>query len=173
MEIKKEKAVSFTGYRTEKILRTCKAPSPLNYVLIETIKVVEQLYNEGYTTFLSGMAKGFDLIAAEAVLIVKEQHSDIRLIAIIPYEGQELGYKEADKYQYNRVYKSADEVVFTAKRYHEKAYFDRNDYLLANCSKIVCYYTGLVGGTMYTVNRAKKANIPIVNIAAPTELKLF
>lgn len=164
MKIEKERAVSFTGYRTEKIIRTCKESNPISYVLNAVSEVVELLYNEGYTTFLSGMAVGFDMIAAEAVLALKERHPDVRLIAVIPYEGQEIGYDDLDISRYNRIYRNA-EIIFTSRSYHDKAYFDRNDYLIANCSKVVCYYTGLIGGTMYTINRTKKANIPIINIA--------
>lgn len=56
-------------------------------------------------------------------------------------------------------------VFFTSETYHKDAFFDRNDYLLAHASVLVCYYiVGKRSGTMYTVNRAVKANLETINL---------
>lgn len=161
---KKETTVAFTGYRTSKMFSGKTDTTLLNVVATETYLAIKECYKQGYKTYLTGMCDGFDLIAAEAVLKLKEQHSDIQLIAVVPFMGQELGYSQKDKEWYNTIYKLADEVVFTSNTYHKNAYLHRNDYLLEHSSMIICYYDGQRGGTMYTFNRAVKAGMSRVNI---------
>lgn len=163
MQIDKTKSISFTGYRTEKILTTSKDSD----ILIEIDKwlylVIKQLYAAGYDTFLSGMANGFDMIAARTILKIKEEYSDIKLVAVIPFLGQEKRYLKEDKDEYKRILGSVDKVVITSEHYHKGVFLIRNNFLLDNCSKMVCYYDGQKGGTMYTYNRALDRDIPLIN----------
>ena len=164
MEIAKEKSVSFTGYRTSKILKSSSIPNLLEHIKGDIYTAVSQLCSEGYNTFITGMSEGFDLIAAIAVLEFKKTHSDINLIAVIPFEGQDWGYGTEDKDMYKYICDNVDSMVLTSQRYSKDAFFKRNDYLLDNSSAVVCYYDGQRGGTMYTYNRAKKRELPIINI---------
>ena len=164
MKILKEKSVSFTGYRTSKILSSSPIPNLLEQIKGDIYLTISQLYKEGYNTFLTGMSEGFDLIAAKAVLELKKSSPDINLIAVIPFEGQDSGYSPKDKASYNYICNNADSVVYTSQDYFKEAFFKRNDYLLDNCGVVVCYYNGQRGGTMYTYNRAKKRELPIINI---------
>lgn len=164
MKIAKETTVAFTGYRTAKILRSITEQNTLETIAEELEKTVLCLYKQGYTTFLSGMCDGFDLLAAEATLRVRRHQPEIRLVAVIPFQGQELGYSERDKERYKVVHELANDVVYTSENYHERAYLERNDYLLNNASVVVCYYDGQQGGTMYTVNHAKLRALPIINL---------
>ena len=59
--------VAFTGHRNY--------PEVKNEQLR---KVVEQFISEGYTTFLCGMAEGFDIAAAEVVLSLKTDYPQLR-----------------------------------------------------------------------------------------------
>ena len=89
--------------------------------------IIKQLYTEGYRTFMSGMAEGFDLLAAEVVLSLKEELSEIKLFCIIPFEGHISKVGSANRARYNTICASADEVITLASEYHKKAYYDRND----------------------------------------------
>ena len=71
------RTVSFTGHRTY-----C---GEADAALAETLR---QLYAEGYRVFISGMAVGFDLAAAEAVLALREAYPEVRLVCAVPFEGQ-------------------------------------------------------------------------------------
>lgn len=164
MKNQKENSVSFTGYRTSKILKTSPLPNLLEHVQNDVYLTISKLYQKGYNTFISGMSEGFDLLAAQAVLEFKQNRLDIHLIAVIPFNGQELRYSDEDKATYKYVCDNADSVVFTSHYYSKDAFFKRNDYLLDNCGMVVCYYDGESGGTMYTYNRAKKRGLPIINI---------
>ena len=160
----KKTSVSFSGYRTRKILQSIKTPNLIGKIYAELYTQIKILYEQGYTNYYSGMADGFDMIASEVVLVLKNEGLKINLIAVIPFVGQELRYSETDKIRYKTIYENAASIIFSCEEYHDRCYLDRNDLLLANCSMVVCYYSGLRGGTMYTVNRAMKTELPIINI---------
>lgn len=164
MKFAKERSVSFTGYRTQKIERSSQDPCVMEKTKEELFKTVKALHAEGYTSFLSGMAEGFDLAAAQAVLQLRDECPDVELIAVIPFKGQEANYSEEDKAQYQFILDHADAIVSTSEEYYKEAFFKRNDYLLDHCGMVVCYYDGQRGGTMYTYNRAEKRGLPIMNI---------
>ncbi len=172
MKINKSTTAAFTGYRTIKILRSASGRDIIEKLYLELNDVIEKLCEEGYDTFLSGMAEGFDMLAAEAVLKVKMKRANIRLIAVVPFLGQESGYFPRDKKRYQDILHSADKVVITSDTYHKKAFFVRNDYMIQNSSLIVCYYDGQRGGTMYTYNRALRNNMKIINLNTTANLNL-
>ena len=60
-------AVSFTGHRKERILQD----STLENVQFHLTMQVAKLYMQGYRTYYSGMANGFDLLAATVVMHMK------------------------------------------------------------------------------------------------------
>lgn len=171
----KECAVSFTGYRKSKILSTyqrnlfnCDSSNTEECLLREISTRLEStitmLYDRGCRTFISGMSEGFDLLAAEAVLKAKESHSDIRLVLAIPFNKQNERYTDEDNVLYYKIYALADEVNIISDEYHDRVFLDRNDYMISNSSILVAYYNGLRGGTMYTYNRALRAEMEIINI---------
>lgn len=52
------------------------------HLYLDIVSQVRRLYSLGYRYFLSGMAEGFDLLAAQAVTALKAEYTDIRLIAV-------------------------------------------------------------------------------------------
>lgn len=165
MKIIKEKTVAFTGYRTSKMFNGVSDANLINVIITEAFIVVKELHEKGYTTFLTGMSEGFDLIAAETVLKLKESCPDVQLVAVIPFRGQEKQYSVKDKLTYAHVLKYADHCELLAGEYIDNdQYLRRNVFLLEHSSHLVCYYDGQRGGTMYTVNRAEKSGMPITNM---------
>lgn len=139
-----------------------------------TFKIICDLHAKGYTTFLSGMAEGFDLLAAEAVLQAKTIYSDIRLVAVVPFPMQAERFHPVNQRRYRTVLQQADQQITISQHYYRDVFLVRNDFLLDNASYIVCHYSGDRGGTMYTVNRAVRRNLSITNTCAigPTYLVL-
>ena len=72
------KNVSFTGHRSGRISQ------PMLTLFTGMVTEIKRLYALGYRNFLSGMAEGSDLIFAKAVLTVRNELTDIRLVAAIP-----------------------------------------------------------------------------------------
>ncbi len=152
-------SVAFTGHRTY-----CgEAGDALR-------RVLESLYDRGFRTFLSGMAVGFDLAAAEAGLELGRQHDDVRLVAAVPFHGQEMRFSPADRERFRRVLAEAAETVVLSPVYHRGCYAVRNNYLIDNARVLVAWYDGFSGGTHYTVRRALRRGLEIVNLhpAAPS-----
>lgn len=131
---------------------------------------IRQLYSEGYRTFASGMAEGFDLLAAEVVLELKEELEQLRLHCVIPFEGHINKIGTKNRGRYNAICAAADQVTLLATSYHERAYFERNDYLIDSADALICYYSGKRrSGTGYTVTKALKKRIRTINIYADGE----
>lgn len=164
MMIDKLKTVAFTGHRTSKIC-TAENGSKLRFTIFKELhNTIMKLQREGYNTYLCGMADGFDLLSAEAVIKIKRYGFNIQLIAVVPFRGHSMKMSYKSKIRYQKIIDHAAEVIYIADKEDRQAYLDRNDYMLDNCRLLICYYEGKRGGTMYTVNRARKAEIPIINI---------
>ena len=115
-------------------------------------RLLEQLYGRGFRTFLSGMAVGFDLAAAEAVAALRVRHPDVRLVAVVPFRGQECRFRSADRTRWERIVAGADAVEFLAEGYHPGCYAVRNRHLVARASLVVAWYDGSPG--WHAVHRA-------------------
>ena len=149
----RNRTVSFTGHRTY-----C---GEADAALAGTLR---QLYAEGYRVFVSGMAVGFDLAAAEAVLSLREACPQVRLVCAVPFEGQERRFPAAEKERYGRVRERADASVVVCGGYRPDCYARRNDYLADCASVLVAWYDGSAGGTRYTVRRALRSGREVRNL---------
>ena len=84
METRNNQTVAFTGHRKERILQGSGNDSRILAQIREAVTgVVTELYGQGYKEYYTGMANGFDMAAAEAVLQVKEEYGDIMLLSLI------------------------------------------------------------------------------------------
>lgn len=153
MESLRRQTVAFTGHR--------RYDHSFDDALRESIAA---LYADGYRIFLSGMAIGFDMAAAEAVLEFGEQHSDVELHCIIPFEGQELRFGKEQQERFRHICSRATRTIALEPAYKPWAYTQRNDYLARHAAALICYYTGESGGTQYTVRQAAKLGLKIINI---------
>ena len=66
-------------------------------------------YLQGIRNFRCGMVVGFDMLAAETVLELKEQLHDISLSAIVPYRNQSERFAPSAREKYNAILEKADE----------------------------------------------------------------
>lgn len=119
--------------------------------------LIEKLIKEGVGVFYDGGARGFDLIAAESVLKLKQKYP-VTLVICVPCYGQEKMYSEQDKARYSAVLKGADEVVYVSENYYKGCFLRRNDYMIERADYLIAYLKEDEGGTAYTVKkfRAKK-----------------
>lgn len=118
---------------------------------------IEEAYQEGYRTFLTGMALGADLIFAEAVLACSMVHPDVELAAAIPCEDQTRGWPEDQRERYERILediRSSNCILVQQKR--SKGCMTRRDrYMVNHSSLIIALYDGeSKGGTRYTLSYA-------------------
>ena len=166
-DIDPSRAVAFSGYRKEKIKLTetdADYTSVRERIVRRTASAVLLLRDQGYNTFLCGMATGFDLWAGLAVLSLKNQLTDLRLIAVVPYRGQAKGFPYEFKELYSKVLAAADCRVCLHQNFTRSCFHERNRAMLDHASALVCYYDGQSGGTAYTVDLARKRDMTILNL---------
>lgn len=145
--------VAFTGHRTYD-----------DSASAQLYNAICSLYASGYRTFMSGMAAGFDLAAAEAVLALRGSLAGMRLMCVIPFEGQSERFAESVRVRYERVVGAADEVVTIAPHYTVDAYFRRNDFLADHSTAVIAYFSDRNSGTAYTVRRALRRHSRVINL---------
>lgn len=155
--IDEQKTIAFTGHRN----------MDCNPVLLkeELTHIIREQYHNGYATFLTGCAVGFDLLVAEAVLELQKEFPDIQLFCAVPYAGHHLYFNNEDRQRYIRIADKATSNIILSAHYYKDCFLRRNDYMIANGSLLIAYYnSSRRSGTGYTVRRAEENNIPIINL---------
>ena len=110
--------------------------------------VVRELYGWGFRVFWSGMALGFDLAAAEAVLALRGELPGLRLCCAVPFPGQADRFPEADRLRYMRILDRADEVATLAPRYEPRCYLRRDEFMVERSAAVVAREGRAIPGIM-------------------------
>ena len=119
-------------------------------------KKIKALVKRGVEVFYNGMAMGFDLLSAERVLHIKRKFPQVKLIACVPFYGQEKSFSETDKKRYVEIIKKADEVVTLSDTYYQGCLHERNRYMAERGDVLMAYCKEEKGGAAYTVKYFKK-----------------
>lgn len=126
---------------------------------------IAALADRGVTDWLSGMALGVDVWAAEIVLGLKKKNPALHLHCILPCEGQEVKWPVADQERYRSILKQADEVIYVSHAYHRDCMLERNRYMVDRASMLLAVYNGIYrSGTGATVRYAKEQGREIIVI---------
>lgn len=125
---------------------------------------VNWMVYQGFSTFLCGGARGFDLLAAAEVLRIRAAyHPGIRLILLLPCREQTRGWNARDLALYLAVLERA-EAYYIQSDYDSDCMFRRNRLMADLSSAGVAYYdrSRERSGTGMTVRYAGKLGIPMV-----------
>ncbi|MBQ5777993.1 MAG: DUF1273 family protein [Oscillospiraceae bacterium] len=152
------KVCSFSGHR--QIYKVHTESLPL--LLSET---VDSLIESGVSTFQSGGALGFDLLAAGMILTKRAKNPELRLRMVLPCRNQDARWPEKFRRAYRNILSSADEVIYLAEEYSPMCMQRRNRELVDRADVLLCYLMRSFGGTMNTVNYAYDKGIKIINLA--------
>ena len=153
MELSTDITACFTGHRTYDGSRNEELES-----------AIRALYADGYRNFLCGMAVGFDIESAEVAISLRRELSNLKVVAIIPFNGMQNGFSEEWRSRYERIVAESDKVITLATHYSVSIYAQRNNYLVNNSSAVIAYFDGSKGGTAYTVRRAAKSLLRLINL---------
>lgn len=140
-EIKRLRRVCFTGHRPEKLNRSEKS------VLDGLETAIRQAIADGSNVFISGMARGVDIWAAEIVLQIRSEGEDIKLICASPYRGFEKNWSIDWQRRYNNVIEAADLVRFICPNYSKSCFQIRNEWMVDHSSRVIAVFNGQLGGT--------------------------
>lgn len=153
----REKTCCFTGHRSISSFKQDEIARDLEIA-------IERAINSGYCYFGAGGAQGFDTIAENTVLKLKESYPYIRLILVLPCKDQTRGWTENAKKEYDRILQKADKIVYISEHYTRSCMHTRNRHLVDHSSLCICYLRKESGGTAYTVDYAKRRGLRIENI---------
>ncbi len=119
------------------------------------------------------MAVGFDIEAAEVALALRKELAELQIVAIVPFEGMQSSFSEEWRSRFERIIEEADKVITLAPKYAIEVYAVRNNFLVDNSSACIAYFDGSKGGTAYTVRRAVKGLLHLVNLYNNPQRELF
>lgn len=157
----KAKAVTacFTGHREIR-------PQDAKVLKENTRAVIRDLILQGYKYFGAGGARGFDTLAAEVVLELKDIYPQAALILVLPFKNQykhESGWYREDIERYETLKYRAQKVVYLQESYSTGCYYRRNQHLVNYSSVCIAYKYKETGGTAYTVREAETQGLKIIN----------
>ena len=155
----RKQACCFTGHRVI-------PAEELETLTQKTEDIVRRLAKEGFVFFIAGGALGFDTLAAETVLRLREtEFPDIYLLLAIPCENQAAAWPPTERARYERIRSEADKTRVLAEHYYNGCMQVRNRYMVDHASLCVCYMAKPTGGTASTVRYAKKEKLTVINLA--------
>lgn len=148
----------FTGHRPEKLTQ----PEKEITTLLE--KAIRTTVDEGFVTFISGMARGVDIWAAEIVLHLRDEGLPVRLICAVPYEGFERSWASHWQERYRRILEAGDQTRFICPEYSRSCFQKRNKWMVDHSARVIAVFNGEKGGTKNTVDYAKAHGVAVMNV---------
>lgn len=161
MTNEKTTSICFTGHRDLSESETIYIKERLTALLKKLIK------EKQLSVCYSGGALGFDTVAAETVLSLRESYPHLKLCLILPCRGQENAWNASQKAKYNLIKSKADEVRVLAPFFYNGCMQVRNREMLCNSDICIAYLRKGTssGGSLNTVVQAVKLGVPVINIA--------
>ena len=145
----------FTGHRPEKLKRSEEEIK--KSLEIEILKAVQ----DGYTTFITGLARGVDIWAGQIVLRLRQSNPNLRLIAALPYPICESRWSDFWKSQYTEVFNAANLVKCISPKYSMASFQIRDEWMVDHSSRVIAVYDGTPGGTKNTIDYANRCGVDI------------
>ena len=116
--------------------------------------------------FCAGGARGFDTLASEAVLSLKERYPEIKLVLVLPFKDhyKEETWTNEEIGRFINLKNNADNILYVKNNYEKGYYYERNRKMVDFSSVCVCYKSRKTGGTAYTVEYAEGKGLRIINL---------
>lgn len=170
----KSRTCAFTGHRSQNLPFGFREEDgrcvALKQVLRgEIIKLIEQ---EGVTHFISGMAIGVDMYAAEMVLELKARYPMITLESVIPCETQALRWSEELRDRYYDIASRCDKETLVQTHYTPDCMRKRNWYMVDQADVILAVWDGKPSGAGKTILYARGQG-KLVRVIHPSTLEVI
>lgn len=148
----------FTGHRPEKLTQ------PETEIVKGLVDEIHRAMEDGLFVFISGMARGVDIRAAEIVLELRSKGKNVRLLCASPYEGVERGWSLDWQKRYKAVLGAADAVRFICPHYSKSCFQIRNEWMVNHACRVIAVFNGQKSGTKNTIDYAKKMGVAVAYI---------
>ena len=133
--------------------------------------ILNKIQEENTTAFLSGMALGTDMVAAEIVLGLKRKFRDITLTAVLPCRTQAAKWNKEATARYELILAKCDKVIILQDEYTPSCMNMRNLYMVEHSDCVIAVWSGTEGGTANTIRCATERHLPIT-VLDPTTLRI-
>lgn len=128
---------------------------------------IRLLKEDGIVNYYAGGALGFDFTASVTVLNMKNIIPQLTLNLVLPCRDYDKKWTKNERELFLRVISRADSVVYTSEEYTKFCMHVRNRYMVDRSSVCIAYMTEEKGGTVSTVDYARRKGLRIINIAQP------
>lgn len=126
----------------------------------------------GITDFFSGCADGVDCWMALIVLGLRKENPALKLLCVLPCEGQADRWSDSAQERYYLILGQADSVEYVSREYYDGCLLDRNHRLVESAGVLLAVYNGeRRGGTAATVRYARRLGRRVF-IVDPISLKV-
>ncbi|MDY2848323.1 MAG: SLOG family protein [Oscillospiraceae bacterium] len=161
--VDKSKTVCFTGHRPDKLPDNGDPRSQTILVLKSLLRQeIIDAVNDGYDTFISGMAAGVDMWAAEIVEELMDNNRYLQLYGAYPFRNYDSRYKTTEEEQLTqRIVSRASGIVYVSENYFKGCMFERNRFMADRSSRMIAVVGDYKTGTGYTVRYAKKLGVDV------------
>ncbi|MDE5770782.1 MAG: DUF1273 domain-containing protein [Ruminococcus sp.] len=167
-----KKTLCISGHRKNKIIPYMQdiAYSQITYSAVKLMlyRYIDMAVECGYEIFISGLAGGTDLWAAEYVIEKKKRNSRIKLISMMPFLKHAEFFSSYDKKILAEIEKGSDYLVTvnenpdiiygkrTSENCSPNLYRDRNYCMVDKSSAVIAFYDNksTFSGTSQTINYA-------------------
>ena len=159
----KVKKCAFTGHRPQSLPFGFNETDERCIALKQTLRaeIIKLIEDEGVTHFISGMAIGVDMYAAEIVLGLKSSYDSIILESAIPCETQAAKWTEEQRNRYFEIAEKCDKETLIQHQYTADCMHKRNRYMVDQADVIIAVWDGRPSGTGKTVQYAQRQGKPI------------
>lgn len=159
-----QKTCCFTGHRPKRLPWGYNEEGVTCNLFKRKLKnTVEELMNEGVTHFISGMAMGVDLIAAEIIVEFKKQYDNVSLEAAIPCKTQTDGWPFEYIERYKNILEHCDKITYISEKDTYDCMLKRNRYMVDNADVVIAVWNGANrSGTGSTINYAQKQDKRVI-----------
>ena len=103
-------------------------------------------------------------IKGELERMLRDDREGVTVEAAIPCEEQAVSWDEKTRNRYFRLVAECDYESMISHHYTNDCMLKRNIYMVDNSSVLVAVFDGKLGGTMHTVNYAKKQGLEIAKL---------
>lgn len=169
-----DNTVCFSGHRPEKLPHGGDENSQaMNHLKSLLYKEIYDSINEGYTEFITGLARGIDNWAAEMIIDFKNKNNKIQLICVQPYKGYGETWHGYDKWALSHILERADEVITICGSFEKDCMRLRNEYMVNHSKKLIAVVSNYRSGTGQTIRYAQKKGLCIKTIDIQENSEIF
>ncbi len=152
------KSCCFTGHRQIPLAELAPLTAHLDAALADA-------YAAGCRAFYAGGAMGFDNLAAERTLLLRDSHSDVALYLLLPCRDQSNGWSMEEAARLYELRARCDGYRYVNEAYSSTAMYERNMALVASGELCIAYLRRYASGAGQTYRAAARAGLALINLA--------